>query len=93
MASRVKTYKFGADLDDLADLRARHLGYKSGAAYIKALIRYDSLCSAQHSVTIPWSNLALEEQDQIDAKLLTRAKEGKGMTSSRAKTLNWKTDL
>jgi hypothetical protein len=93
MASRVKTYKFGADLDDLADLRAKHLGYKSGAAYIKALIRYDSLCCAQHSLTIPWSNLALEEQDQIDAKLLSRAKNGKGMTGKIAKTLNWKTDL
>ena len=90
MASRTKTYKIGADLDDAADLRAKEIGYPSGAAYLKALLRYDVLCRAKHSVTVPWSQLPLSVQDEIDKKLLARAKEGKGMRATEAAKLDWR---
>lgn len=90
MASRLKTYKIGPDLDDAAELRAKEIGYPSGAAYLKALLRYDVLCRATHSVTVPWSQLPLSEQDKIDKKLLERAKQGKGMRASEAAKVDWR---
>jgi hypothetical protein len=90
MASRTKTYKVGSDLDDAAELRAKEIGYASGAAYLKALLRYDILCRATHHVTIPWSMLPLEDQDKIDAALLARARRGQGMTAKQAKDVDWR---
>lgn len=92
-ASLSRTLKVPVDLADVADIRARELGYPSWGAYVKALIRFDSLCGSSHTVTVPWSKLPFNEQDQIDAKLKKRRIEGKGMTSQEAKDLDWKTGL
>jgi hypothetical protein len=78
MASITRSTKLPADLADIADTRAKALGYPSWNAYIKGLIRYDSLCQGPHTVTLPWSRLPLDEQDKIDAKLLTYTKKGIG---------------
>ncbi|HEY1082320.1 MAG TPA: hypothetical protein VGE29_08670 [Prosthecobacter sp.] len=89
MASRFKAYKIGADLDDAADIIAKENGYPSSAAFVKGLIRYAVLCRSKHHVTLPWAQLPLTDQDKLDAALLRRAQEGRGMSAKQAATVNW----
>ena len=55
------------------------------------MIRYDALCRSTHSVTIAWSELPLEDQDKVDAKLLARAQKGQGMRAAEAAKVDWRT--
>jgi hypothetical protein len=79
MSSQTRSTRLPFDLAEAAELRSRHLGYPSWNAYVKALIRYDLMVQGEHSVTLPISRMRPEEQDRIDAELLARAKEGKGV--------------
>ena len=83
--------KLPPDLEALAELRAKETGYKSWGAYLKGLLRYDALCRSTHSVTIAWSELPLEDQDKVDAKLLARAQKGQGMRAAEAAKVDWRT--
>ena len=71
-----KSLKLSEDLQDLSELRAKQLGYPSWSAYIKGLIRYDTMVNGPHQITQPLSPLPLAEQDSIDSKLLDNAKRG-----------------
>ncbi len=90
-ASRTKSYRFSHALADAMEHRARELGYASGTDLVKALARYDCLCRSAHGVTTQWAQLSLEEQDLLDAKLLTRTREGRGMKSPEAAKVDWRT--
>lgn len=87
MASRTKSYKIGADLDDAAEILAAVNGYPSGAALIKGMLRYALLTQAKHSVSLPWSLLPLAVQDKLDAALLTLVTARRGMKSAEAATI------
>ncbi|HYF35047.1 MAG TPA: hypothetical protein VD994_07125 [Prosthecobacter sp.] len=89
-ASRTKSYRFSHALAEAFELRAKLLGYKNGTDMIKGLGRYDCLCQSAHGVTKEWANLTLEEQDLLDAKLLNRVKEGRGMKAAEAAKVDWR---
>lgn len=78
MASKTRSTKLPPDLAEVAELRAQQLGYPSWNAYIKGLIRYDAMVQGKHDLTLPMSRLPLDEQDGIDAKLLTNTQRGVG---------------
>ena len=78
MASQTRSTKLPPDLAEVAELRAKALGYPSWNAYIKGLIRYDALVQGPHTMTQPWAALPLDQQDAIDAKLLRQTKAGVG---------------
>lgn len=91
-ASRPQTVRLSHALADALALRAKELGYKSMTALVESLARYDVLCRSKHGVTKGWADdLTAEEQDLLDAKLFTRAKEGKGMTAAQAAKVDWRT--
>lgn len=92
MASKTRSIKLPADLCDVAEDRAKKLGYPSYNAYIKGLIRYDALCQGPHSITLPWASLPLPEQDKIDAKLLKCTQEGVGQRGQLLKRIVQGTD-
>ncbi|HEY1084950.1 MAG TPA: hypothetical protein VGE29_21985 [Prosthecobacter sp.] len=87
MASSVRSLKLPPDLLDVAEQRSRLLGYPSWSAYVKGLIRYDALCQGPHSITLPWANLKLVEQDRIDAKLLKLTQNGIGIRGQLLKRI------
>jgi len=87
MASSVRSLKLPPDLLDVAEKRAIALGYPSWSAYVKGLIRYDALCQGPHSITLPWANLPLPEQDKIDAKLLKLTQDGVGVRGQLLKRI------
>lgn len=87
MASSVRSLKLPPDLLDVAEKRAIALGYPSWSAYVKGLIRYDALCQGPHSITLPWANLPLKEQDKIDAKLLKLTENGIGVRGQLLKRI------
>ncbi|MBK8093052.1 MAG: hypothetical protein IPK32_13955 [Verrucomicrobiaceae bacterium] len=78
MASKIRSTKLPPDLAEVAEIRAKALGYPSWNAYIKGLIRYDALVQGEHSMTKPWASLPLDAQDRIDAKLLNYSRCGIG---------------
>jgi hypothetical protein len=78
MASQTRSIKIPGDLAQSAELRAKQLGYPSGGAYVKGLMRYDMLVQGEHTITLPIAKLSLVEQDRVDAKLLEATKTGKG---------------
>lgn len=78
MAAKSHSIKFPPDLYEVMSLRSRAAGYRSVAAYVKGLIRYDALVQGPHSVTLPWSNLPDTEQDRVDAQLLDVTRRGLG---------------
>jgi hypothetical protein len=78
MASLARSCKLPPDLAEVAERRARALGYASWNAYIKGLIRFDAMVQGEHSVTLPISHMRPEDQDAIDAALLAATKEGVG---------------
>lgn len=89
-ATKTKSFRLSHALADAMELRAKELGYESGTDLIKALARYDCLCRSAHGVTTQWAKLALEEQDLLDAKLLVRTKEKKGMKAADAAKVDWR---
>ena len=89
-ASRTKTFRLSHDLAAAMELRAKELGYATGTDLIKALARYDILCRSSHGVTTQWAKLTLEEQDLLDAKLLARTLQQKGMKAAEAAKVDWK---
>lgn len=78
MASASRSLKLPPDLAEVAELRAKQLGYPSWNAYVKGLIRYDAMVQGSHDVTLPLSRLSPVEQDKIDARLLDNTKRGVG---------------
>lgn len=78
MASRPRTLKLPPALDEVADILAKEFGYGNRNAFIKGLIQYAALAQGEHTVTLPWSKLPLEDQDKINEHLLTLAKRGMG---------------
>lgn len=92
MASKTRSIKLPADLCDVAEDRAKKLGYPSYNAYIKGLIRYDALCQGPHTITLPWASLPLAEQDKIDAKLLKCTHAGVGQRGQLLKRIVQGTD-
>ncbi len=72
------SFKTSPDLDSAIRERAKLLGYRSVGAYLKGLIRYDMMVQGPHTLTIPWAELPLDQQDQIDAKVLRLTKCGVG---------------
>lgn len=78
MASRPRTLKLPPALDEIADLLAKQFGYSSRNAFIKGLIQYAAVAQGEHSITLPWSKLPLEDQDRVNEHLLTLAKRGMG---------------
>ncbi len=87
MASHTRSTKLPACLAEAAELRAKALGYPSWNAYIKGLIRYDLLVQGDHTITLPWARCPLEQQDQVDAKLLALTEKGKGERGQLLKRL------
>lgn len=87
MASRTRSTKFPPDLAEVAERRAKALGYPSWNAYLKGLIRYDALVQGPHSITLPISSKPLAEQDAFDAKLLEITKRGVGERGQLLKRL------
>jgi hypothetical protein len=78
MASRPHTVKFPPDLFEVMALRAKALGYRTAADYVRSLVRYDALVQGGHDVTLPISHLPDADQDRIDAQLLELTKRGTG---------------
>ena len=72
------SFKASPDLDSAIRERAKALGYRSVGAYLKGLIRYDMMVQGPHSLTLPWAELPLDKQDEIDAKMLRLTKDGIG---------------
>ena len=89
-ASRTKSFRLSHALADAMEHRAKELGYASGTDLVKALARYDCLCRSAHGVTTQWAKLSLEEQDLLDAKLLVRTREGRGMKAADAAKVDWR---
>ncbi|MBB5039857.1 hypothetical protein [Prosthecobacter dejongeii] len=87
MASSTRSLKLPPDLLDVAEKRASMLGYPSWSAYVKGLIRYDALCQGPHSITLPWANMPLVEQDRVDAKLLKLTQDGVGVRGQLLKRI------
>lgn len=79
MPSKTRSTKLPHALADAAEMRAKQLGYPSWNAYIKGLIRYDLMIQGSHTVTLPVARMRAEDQDRIDAELLERTLEGKGI--------------
>lgn len=78
MTSPTKSVRLAPDLASAVELRRKALGYRDLTAYIIGLIRYDLLVQGDHTLTLPYSQLPVEEQDKINAKLLDLTKKGKG---------------
>jgi hypothetical protein len=78
MASRARSLKLPPDLSEVAELRAKALGYPSLNAYLCGLIRYDALVQGPHSITLPIAQQRPEQRDCYDAKLLELSKRGVG---------------
>lgn len=78
MASQTRSTKLPAALAEAAEHRAKTLGYPSWNAYIKGLIRYDCLVQGEHTITLPWAALPLDQQDKIDLRLLELTQRGVG---------------
>ncbi len=78
MASQTRSTKLPAALAEAAEHRAKALGYPSWNAYIKGLIRYDLLVQGEHTITLPWAALPLDQQDKIDFRLLDLTQRGVG---------------
>lgn len=78
MTSPTKSVRLAPDLAAAVELRRKALGYKDLTAYIIGLIRYDLLVQGDHTLTLPYSQLPIDEQDKINAKLLGLTKKGKG---------------
>jgi len=78
MASQTRSTKLPSALAEAAEHRAKKLGYPSWNAYIKGLIRYDLLVQGEHTITLPWAALPLDEQDKIDLRLLELTERGVG---------------
>ncbi len=89
-ASRTKSFRFSHALADAIEHRAVELGYASGTDLMKALARYDCLCRSAHGVTKQWAQLSPVEQDLLDAKLLVRTKDGRGMKAAEAAKVDWR---
>lgn len=71
-----RSLKISADLNEIATLRSRQLGYPSVNAYLKALIRYDALVNGPHQITLALEGLKPKEQDGIDRELLENTRNG-----------------
>jgi hypothetical protein len=82
-----KSLKLPPDLEEVAELRAKQLGYPSWSAYVKGLIRYDAMVQGTHDVTLPIAAMSPAEQDKMDAKLLNNTKEGVGQRGQFLKRL------
>jgi hypothetical protein len=78
MATRTRSYRFTEDLMQVAELRAKALGYPDGNALVRGLLRYDAYCQGEHPLTTQWAKLSPAEQDKIDEKCLELTKRGKG---------------
>jgi hypothetical protein len=78
MPSKTRSIKLPEDLAKVAEHRAKALGYASYSAYLKGLIRYDALVQGPHQISLPWSQLPLDEQDKVDAELLKLCQDGVG---------------
>ena len=78
MPSKTHPVRLPDDLAEVAKNRAKTVGYSSYSAYIKGLIRYDALVQGPPQITLPWSQLPLDQQDKIDAELLDICKDGVG---------------
>lgn len=78
MASQARSCKLPPDLAEVAELRARALGYQSWNAYVCGLIRYDAMVQGAHAVTLPISHMRAEDRDAVDASLLSATREGIG---------------
>jgi hypothetical protein len=76
--STPRSVRFPQALAEAFEIRAKLLGYKSGADYMKGLLRYDLVVQGDHHLTLPWSRLPLAEQDAIDEHLLKLTRQGKG---------------
>lgn len=63
-------------------LRAAALGYTGPVAYIIGLIRFDLLSQHPHDITLHFSKLPLDMQDQVDEGLLEVTKSGEGQRGS-----------
>lgn len=87
MASITRSTKLPGNLAEVAEVRAKALGYPSWNAYIKGLIRYDALCQGEHTMTLPWASLPLDEQDKIDNKLLQYTQQGIGQRGQLLKRI------
>ena len=87
MASLTRSTKLPPDLAEVAEQRAKALGYPSWNAYIKGLIRYDALVQGPHTITLPWAQMPPAEQDKIDAKLVRLCKKGVGERGQYLKRL------
>jgi hypothetical protein len=92
-ASQTRTYRISHDLAEAMDILAKEIGFASGGALLKSLIRYAVLTGAKHSVSLPWSLLTPEQQDKLDAILLEWRKQGKGMTAAEAAKWDWRKDV
>jgi hypothetical protein len=78
MRSRNVSIRTPVVLFDALTTRADRIGYQTLTAYFLGLARYDLMVQGPHSITLPWSVLALEKQDAIDDKLAKLTAEGKG---------------
>jgi hypothetical protein len=82
-----KSLKLPPDLEEVATLRAKQLGYPSWSAYVKGLIRYDAMVQGTHDITLPITALPPADQDKMDAKLLANTKHGVGQRGQFLKRL------
>jgi hypothetical protein len=89
-ATRTKTFRLSHALADALELRAKELGYGSATALVEALARYDCLCRSRHGVTKQWAQLTPTDQDDLDARLLSRVLKQQGMTAAQAAKVDWR---
>lgn len=87
MASLIRSLKLPGNLAEVAELRAKQLGYPSWNAYVKGLIRYDAMVQGKHDITLPFATLPLPQQDALDAKLLENTQRGVGVRGQFLKRL------
>lgn len=78
MASVTITLKVPALLLQALRTRSERLGFKSFAAYMLSLGRYDILCQGEHTITGAITRATGHIRDKIDAWLLRLAERGIG---------------
>lgn len=71
------TITLSDDLNTVAEIRRKQLGYRTKREYVEGLIRYDGITMKEHRVTAIWAAMDGHERDAMDAAILRQVKSGR----------------
>lgn len=71
------TITLSDDLNTVAEIRRKQLGYRSKREYVEGLIRYDGITMKDHLVTAIWAAMDGHERDAMDATILRQVTSGR----------------